>query len=68
MTHQVLVQLASVLEYFLTLVTHEVVLLTVSSQVNIEGVGVGEHLATDVTCLQPFPTVQPHVIFQLLFL
>ena len=40
-------------KHTVALVTHEVVLLAVSSHVNIESVGVCEHFATNVTSLQP---------------
>ena len=40
-------------KHTVTLVTHEVVLLAVSSHVNIESVGVSKHFATNVTSLQP---------------
>ena len=40
-------------KHTVTLVTHEVVLLAVSSHVDIESVGVSKYFATNVTSLQP---------------
>ena len=67
-SEHVFVKGLGVLEDFLALVTHVVVLLAVDLHVDVKGVSVSESFATNMTSLQPFSCVKPHVVFEFLLL
>ena len=53
-TQDMLIQGAGVLEDFLTLVTHVVVLFAVDLHMDVQSVGMSEDLAADMTSFQAF--------------
>ena len=52
MKKNVFVKTCGIWKDFLAVVTHEIVLFAVGLEVDIKGVGVGEYLVADMTCLQ----------------
>ena len=54
MTQDMLIQSVGILEDFLTLVAHVVVLFAVDLHVDVQSVGVSEDLTADMTSFQAF--------------